>query len=141
MIRGRGERVEVVKLGWRGWIVLLLPGFSVPTGRVYGAWEPVEPPGDRAGAGTEEIGSDRLAVEWMEKAYNMLEAAAMRVAPALEELVDRSAVLAARPVRVSGSGATLFTAFDTRSEAQRFAELASEELRLSTRVVQLVKQA
>jgi 4-diphosphocytidyl-2-C-methyl-D-erythritol kinase len=142
VIRGRGERVEVVKLGWRGWIVLLLPGFSVPTGRVYGAWEPLEPPGDCAGAGTEEIGSDRLAaVEWMEKAYNMLEAAVMRVAPALGELVDRAAVLAARPVRVSGSGSTLFTAFDTRSEAQRFAELASEELRLSTRVVQLVEQA
>ena len=56
---------------------------------------------------------------------------------AMRELVDRSAVLAARPVRVSGSGSTLFTAFDTQSEAWRFAELASEELQLSTRVVQL----
>ena len=83
----------------------------------------------------------QAAVELMEKAYNMLEAAAIQVAPALGELVDRAAVLAARPVRVSGSGSTLFTAFDTQSEAQRFAKLASEELRLSTRVVQLVEQA
>jgi len=137
VIRGRGERVEVVKLGWRGWIVLLLPGFSVPTGSVYDAWRPVEPPGDWAPVGMEPGGADRLAVERMERAYNTLEGAAMRVAPALRELVDRSAVLAARPVRVSGSGSTLFTAFDTQSEAWRFAELASEELQLSTCVVQL----
>lgn len=138
VIRGRGEQVEPVQLGWRHWIVLLFPGFSVPTASVYKAWRPNGAShNDRRGVVLGQMDGDLNAAERMRRTYNMLENPAMQVAPALQGLVERSTALAARPVRVSGSGSTLFTAFDTQTEAQRFAEQAGQELNISARVVQL----
>lgn len=65
------------------------------------------------------------AVEWMERTFNMLERPAMEVCPVLNDLMNQLTPLAGRPVRVSGSGSTLFTAFDEVSEARHFAEAVS----------------
>jgi len=137
VIRGRGEQVEPIQLGWRHWIVLLFPGFSVPTASVYKAWRPSGASNDRRGAVLDQVDGDVSAAERMRRAYNMLEAPAMQVAPALQGLVEHATALAGRPVRVSGSGSTLFTAFDMQTDAQRFAELVGQELNISARVVQL----
>ncbi len=136
VISGRGEKVRPTRLAWHGWIVLLMPGLSVSTAAVYRVWRPgrseggpVEPP--RAGT----------AVEWMNGTFNMLETPAVEVCPALGTIQRQAARIAGRPVRVSGSGSTLFTAFDRPEEAEAFARSAGQELGIRTEVVQPTEQA
>jgi 4-diphosphocytidyl-2-C-methyl-D-erythritol kinase len=136
IIGGRGEQVECIRLPWRGWIVLLLPGLSVATAAVYRAWRA----GERTLRPVVPVGSSN-AVDWMNGTFNMLEAPAFEVCPVLAELQSRAADLAGRPVRVSGSGSTMFTAFDQREEALAFAGSAGEKLGIRTEVVQPVEQA
>ncbi len=143
VISGRGERVRPVRLGWPIWIVLILPGFPIATADVYRAWRPSE-----AGPAVESedpagwVLADRQnrAVRLLERAYNMLEPPAMRACPPLRGLLDQLAALAGRPVRLSGSGSTLFTAFDDRPEAEAFAGRTGEQAGLETRVVRPMEQ-
>ena len=135
VIAGRGERVSTASLPWQGWIVLMMPGFSVSTAEVYRAWQPTrdfEPSG--------AIGEGLSAVKWMQKAYNMLEEPAMAVCPALRGLVRQAMELVDRPVRISGSGATFFTAYDTEQEARDAAERLSRELRVRIEVVKPIER-
>lgn len=137
VMTGRGEQVQPTQLAWHGWIVLLMPGFSVATGAVYQAWRqgekqedrPVEPPPASS------------TVQWLNGTFNMLEAPAIEVCPELGRIQQRTAKLAGRPVRISGSGSTLFTAFDTYEEASTYARVAAESLGIRTEVVQPVGQS
>lgn len=141
IISGRGEQIKPVPLNWHGWIVLLMPGISISTAKVYREWRPVHSPVPDITIGAPGGEPCVSAVRWMEQCYNMLEAPAMTVCSELREVVDRSTMLAGRPVRVSGSGSTLYTAFDTESEARFFAEAISMQFGMSTRVVQPVEHA
>lgn len=132
IIRGRGERVECVVVDFRGWIVLLLPAFAVSTAAVYARYTP-----DLRGTLPVEPVTGLDASGWMQRAFNELEPAAFKVCPALEVVLEHAAALAGRPVRMSGSGSSLFTAFDTAIEAMRFAHDAARQLSLETRVVQV----
>lgn len=136
VIGGRGERVEGVRLPWRGWIVLLMPGLSVATAAVYRAWR-------SCGRAVPPVMPEAAenATAWMNGTFNMLEEPAFEVCPELARLCEQSAALAGRPVRVSGSGSTMFTAFDGRDEALAFAGAAEQRLGIRTRVVQPVEQA
>lgn len=138
VISGRGEKVRPVRLGWSGWLVLLLPPLSVSTPAVYRAWRPglnVDPPGPIEGrtAGT--------AAAWMQGTYNMLEAPAVEVCPDLGRLLNEARRLADRPVRVSGSGSTMYTAFDESAEAEAFRERVCRVLGIRAQVVQPLEQA
>jgi len=141
VVYGRGERVRPIRLAWHGWIVLICPGYPIPTAEVYRAWRaengraayPLREH-DVGGAGCD-------AVQWMEQAYNMLEKPAMQVSPELAEAMQGCRRLAGRPVRLSGSGSSMFTAFDTRNEAEVFADQVSAQLGLSSYVVQPTEQA
>ncbi len=135
VISGRGEHVRPTPLGWRGWIVLILPGFPVSTAAVYQAWRPST--GERAPLPADEAGP--AAVRWMAAAYNMLEEPAIGVCPALGRLMSRGRELVGRPVRISGSGSTLFTAFDSENEAREAAEALGRELQVRTTVVRPVE--
>ncbi len=141
IVRGRGEQIEPVRLGWRGWIVLICPPMAVATGKVYEAWEPEPCTMPPISQQSDALGEGCDAVAWMQSAYNMLEAPAMKVCPALKDIAQRCAEHAGRPVRLSGSGSTLFTAFDTINEAELFARDLSAPLGLSTDVVQPAEQA
>ncbi|UCD29318.1 MAG: 4-(cytidine 5'-diphospho)-2-C-methyl-D-erythritol kinase [Planctomycetota bacterium] len=137
IISGRGEQIRPIHLPWKGWIVLVMPDFSVSTAEVYSQWRPVS----EATIDQEAVkpsGTDG-AVAWMEKTFNMLEEPAIKVCPQLGELVKKSSELAKRTVRVSGSGSTLFTAFDDKNEAQQFADHIGEKLNVRTCVVEPVK--
>ncbi len=135
IMSGRGEIVRPARLPWRGWIVLLMPGFSVATALVYRAWRPAPEP-----LLPKPNGSALDAVKWMRMAYNMLEEPAMVVCPPLRDILRRATELVGRPVRISGSGSTLYTAFDTEAEARAAANLLSRELQLRTDVVQPVEE-
>lgn len=137
IISGRGEQVRPVSLGWAGWIVLLLPGVAVSTAEVYGRWGAER---DRPCAPSIATAQGLTAVRWMEQGYNMLEAPAFQVRPVLREWQERAAILAGRPVRMSGSGSTLFTAFDEESEARGFADRAAEDLKVHVCVVRPLGQ-
>jgi 4-diphosphocytidyl-2-C-methyl-D-erythritol kinase len=154
IMRGRGERVEPVEVGWRGWVVLVFPRVFVSTAAVFKAWRD-EAATDGRGGGLREGGRDDRplgkqqswpslewfltttcgAVEWMEQTFNMLEPPAMQVCPLLGELAERLRPMAGRAVRVSGSGSTLYTAFDEEGEAERFAARVRSELELEAGVV------
>jgi 4-diphosphocytidyl-2-C-methyl-D-erythritol kinase len=138
VIRGRGERVEPARLTWHGWIVLMLPAVAVSTAEVYRAWRAEEAAAAEPG-GSIENGAVPPAVGWMNRAYNMLERPALAVCPALGGLMARAAELLGRPVRMSGSGSALFTAYDTEIEARQWSEKLSRELQLRTYVVQPVE--
>jgi len=137
VISGRGEQVRPVPLDWAGWIVLLLPGVGVSTAEVYARWG-----ADRSGpsAPLTATAQGLSAVSWMEQGYNMLEAPAFQVRPALREWQERATILAGRPVRMSGSGSTLFTAFDEESQARGFADRAAEDLKVDVCVVRPLGQ-
>jgi 4-diphosphocytidyl-2-C-methyl-D-erythritol kinase len=135
VISGRGEQVRPVTLGWKGWIVLLMPGLHVSTPEVYRAWC-----ADRKAVLPVEPHATNRAEDWMAQTFNMLEEPAIQVCPALGRLQNEAGRLAERPVRVSGSGSTLFTAFDSRSDADAFSRLAAERLSVQTAVVQPVEQ-
>jgi len=141
VMTGRGERIAPVALPWSGWIVLLLPDFATSTAEVYRAWEPAEQPPTlmddiMAGSAARPDG----AMDWMSASYNMLEEPLLRVCPRMRRLLDAGSELAGRPVRVSGSGSTLFTAFDTRGEAEGFARDAERRLDLKSHVVQPMEE-
>jgi len=138
IISGRGEKVRPVKLPWHGWIVLMMPAFSISTPAVYGRWR-----ADAEGYQDRPIEPGRYenTLEWMTMAFNMLEKPAMDECPDLRILVEKSSDLAGRPVRVSGSGSTIFTAFDERSQAEQFAARIGEELNIKTCVVQPLEQS
>ncbi len=133
VIRGRGEQVEPVQVEWGGWIVLLLPVLSISTGAVYAEWRTE---GELKGTHQDEWPIINT-VGRMEHTFNMLEEAAMRVCPELREMLGLSTELAGRPVRLSGSGSSMFSAFDTREEAERFSERVGQGLGLRTCLVQL----
>jgi 4-diphosphocytidyl-2-C-methyl-D-erythritol kinase len=134
VIRGRGERVQRVPFSWTGVIVLLLPPFSTPTPAVYREWR------GEAGPALPIVPTEtRNARELMHATFNMLEAPATRVSPPLSELLRLGSKLADRPVRLSGSGSTLFTAFEEDAEARVFAARAAEELQVGTQIVRMTE--
>lgn len=145
IMTGRGERIRPAELGWWGWVVLVFPGIPVSTAAVYESWREAHPSGSGGQTDTRPpewfANAPSGAVEWMEWTYNMLEAPAMKVCPALEELMRRLTGMANRPMRLSGSGSTLFTAFDEPGEADRFAAAVTKEVGLEAGVVRPTRQA
>lgn len=135
VIGGRGEKVAPAKLGWRGWVLLMMPGLHVSTPAVYRAWRP-----GSGAAGNVQPRPTTRAMEWMEQTFNMLEAPAIAVCPELGRLQEQATTIAGRPVRVSGSGSTMFTAFDTQAQAQACGDDIRERLAIRTEVVQPLEQ-
>ena len=123
VMRGRGERLEAAQLPWDGWIVLLIPDFGTSTAQVYQAWQndSVSKPAWRCSGA-----SQMTAMAWLACTYNMLEQPAGRVYPQLTSLMALLANRAGRPVRLSGSGSTLYTVFDDQEQAVAFSRQAAE---------------
>ena len=117
--RGRGEIIEPVPPPQLAkWAVLILPGIAVPTPAVYRKF-------DEMGLGSDiETTPDWAAwgglpsVELMAELVNDLERPAFSLRPDLSTLRDRCEQSIARPVRMSGSGSTLFSLFDDQSQAE-----------------------
>ncbi len=116
--RGIGDELEVANVPAR-WFLLVVPPFGCPTADVYknhaASWN--------AGAadGTVRDPTGRFTTD-SALGYvfcNDLERAAERVRPALAALRRRIADLGYPQVAMTGSGSTLFLAFDTEGEARR----------------------
>ena len=102
------------------WAVLLMPRVGVSTAAAYGAF-------DEMGLGKDEpvvnepdwsvwVGLDSSSL--LPLLVNDLEPAAFAVQPLVGELRTSLEMKLNRPVRMSGSGSTLFTLYDTADEAK-----------------------
>ncbi len=126
ILRGRGERVDLLDDTSRFYLVLIIPPYSLSTARVYArcrelgitARERVRP---------WEMGiteSRRLAP----LLFNDLEAAAFSCEPQLAQLHREVDGLDDRPVRLTGSGSSLFSIFDSVKEANAWARQARSKI-------------
>ncbi|HEY2589807.1 MAG TPA: 4-(cytidine 5'-diphospho)-2-C-methyl-D-erythritol kinase [Tepidisphaeraceae bacterium] len=118
--RGRGEIVAPIGKPAPRWVVLILPEVSMPTPDVYRTF-------DAMGLGREADLSDEpdwaswtklSSLELLPRLVNDLERPAFAIAPQLGELRRRIERIAGRPVRMSGSGSSLFTLFDEEDAAK-----------------------
>jgi 4-diphosphocytidyl-2C-methyl-D-erythritol kinase len=138
---GRGEVVTPVAPPAARWAVLVLPEMSLSTPDVYrrfdemglGRWADV----DTAGAPDWSEWSRLTAQELLPRLVNDLEAPAFSLRPGLADL--RAAVEQAlgRAVRMSGSGSSLFTLFDSRADADAAAVRLRQTLRVRAEAIAL----
>lgn len=118
-VRGVGERVEPV--GGLPSLVLLLanPGAELATAEVYRAFDALNPrwqPREAPGSARDLLAGGREGLaRWVE---NDLEAAALRLCPAIGRLQEHLRGLGALAVGMSGSGATLFGVFQDAPAAR-----------------------
>lgn len=138
VMSGRGEHIKPLTLPWQGWILLIMPPMSVSTAAVYRLWRPL--PQENSIQELQITEADNT-IEWMENTFNMLEKPAMQVCPQLRTVIEMSEKMIGRPVRLSGSGSTLFTAFDDKDQADYYTSKIGDELKLNTCVVQPVEQS
>lgn len=128
---GRGEVIDPLPPPAAKGAVLILPPIRMPTPAVYKEF-------DRLGAGSKLLDRSEArafwtarakhsAIELLSELANDLEAAAFTLAPELDRLRRRLEGCWHRPVRMSGSGSTLFSLFDTLAEAQNAAEAGLAE--------------
>ncbi|MCS7034484.1 MAG: 4-(cytidine 5'-diphospho)-2-C-methyl-D-erythritol kinase, partial [Phycisphaerae bacterium] len=128
--RGRGERVSPLPApSLARWALLVLAPFGLSTADVYRRF-------DDMALGTAESPElaeaqklpDFSSRELLNVLSNDLEPAAFSLAPALSDLHATIERHLGRPVRMSGSGSTLFTLFDDPDEANRAAQRARDTL-------------
>lgn len=118
VMRGRGERVEQLATRIRGWVVLICPAVHVSTADVYALFAPA----DTLPRRTDVWLSDPLScAAVMPQLFNDLEMAAFAVNPALRELHTRLNGLGGACVRMTGSGAAMFSLFDDEQRARAWA--------------------
>jgi len=127
--KGRGEEVRPIGAPERTkWVTLVLPPIGMPTADVYRRFDAMnlgrEQDIEREPSWNQwvNLGSRSLLAELV----NDLEPPAFALRPDLGELraaIERSL---ARPVRMSGSGSSLFTLYDDREEAHAGAALVTK---------------
>ena len=112
-IRGRGERVEPVKVH-PFFAVLWMPGLPCPTAEVYAAYDHL------TGQGATAV--DRADL------HNDLAPAARQVCPELGGIAERLAAATGLDAHLTGSGSAMFILTDDEHEARAAAEALPEDL-------------
>ena len=114
---GRGEVVTPFVSGRRHAVLLLLPPLHVSTPGVYRQFDAMpQPPDD--GEPNFDAWSRLSATELLPMLRNDLEPPAFALHPQLAALRDGVEAALGRPVRMSGSGSTLFTLYDDADGAR-----------------------
>ncbi len=130
---GRGEVVRPVAEPRARWAVLMLPGIHMATSEVYrrfdemklGRTETIKDEPDWSA--WSKLSADQL----MALLVNDLEAAAFSLSRELREIHVAASKTLDRFVRMSGSGSSLFTLFDSQQAAADAAEHVRAELNVS----------
>ncbi|MCC6239163.1 MAG: 4-(cytidine 5'-diphospho)-2-C-methyl-D-erythritol kinase [Phycisphaerales bacterium] len=118
---GRGEIVQPIAKPAVSWLVLISPPFGCSTPAVYRAFDqlrsaaPMDDPPDWV------KWAKLNAAQLLPRLVNDLEPAAFVVQPELGQIHDRLQQHLGQIVRMSGSGSTLFTLFDTQNQAEQAA--------------------
>lgn len=124
---GRGEVVRPNAPPRPRWAMLVLPAVHMPTAEVYRRF-------DEMGLGREQdVADEPYWAEWatldardlLPRLVNDLEPPAFAIRPELGALQATLEEKLGRPVRMSGSGSSLFTLFDGQEEAEKDRSAAS----------------
>jgi 4-diphosphocytidyl-2-C-methyl-D-erythritol kinase len=135
LVTGRGEIVTPVSMHWRGWALLLLPKTQTVTAEVYAAWKPQDHVLSRRRM-EDDLRTCSRASELMELLYNELEPAVFRAYPGLRKIHD-TLTQELGPVRVSGSGSSMYLLFDDpESAVAAAAKVEANALHVRTVVVE-----
>ncbi len=131
---GRGEVVSRVDSPSATWVVLMLPDMSMPTPAVYRQFDqmPFSPGWNEAIGWSQQCPP---AEELLRLLRNDLEPPAFAISPELGRLRKTAETLVSRPVRMSGSGSSLFTLFSDHEVAEKAAFLIHSQLALRTMTV------
>jgi 4-diphosphocytidyl-2-C-methyl-D-erythritol kinase len=136
---GRGEIVEPIPAPKARWAVIVMPGFALPTPDVYRKF-------DELGLGAAQAVNIRpplqnwtqlSARELLKELSNDLEPAAFAICPQLSDLRRDIEQTLGRPVRMSGSGSSLFSLFDDSSEANSAAARIHDRHAVKTAAVEI----
>jgi 4-diphosphocytidyl-2-C-methyl-D-erythritol kinase len=137
--RGRGEVVEKAGRPAIQWVLLVLWPRPMPTAQVYLRF-------DDMGLGRESnLNPEPPWDSWLEltsrdllpKLVNDLESAAFAIDPELGQARAESEQKLGRPLRMSGSGSSLFSLYDTEAQAREAARLLMQQLNVQALVVEL----
>lgn len=139
---GRGEIVNsIAPPSVAKWALLILPPISMPTPPVYRKFDEL-----KLGR-TEDLQqtpwpkwSTLSANELLPLLVNDLEAPAFALKPELAELRSEIAMRLGRPVRMSGSGSSLFTLFDSANDAQLAQLTVTRQLGVKAIAVELAPE-
>jgi len=137
--RGRGEVVTPITPPRPRWAVLVLPPVHMPTPAVYRQFDAMGL-GRNADvdAAPEWAAWARLpATELLPLLVNDLEPPAFALRPDLGELRLQCERVVERPVRMSGSGSSLFTLFDDEQDARAAAARLTHAVEVRTEAVEL----
>jgi len=127
--RGRGEEVRpIASPALARWVLLILPDLSMPTPAVYKQFD------DMKLGQMSEIEGEPDWNQWaalssqdlLPNLVNDLETPAFAIEPRLARLRADIEQQLSRPVRMSGSGSSLFSLYDTRPEAADAAEWVNQ---------------
>jgi 4-diphosphocytidyl-2-C-methyl-D-erythritol kinase len=122
--RGRGELIRPIALpAIAKWAVLILPDLSMPTPAVYRQFDAMQL-GHQAPIDQEPDWNQWAALssqQLLRRLVNDLEAPAFAIEPRLAKLRAAIEDQLGRPVRMSGSGSSLFTLYDDQTGAKHAA--------------------
>lgn len=124
IVEGLGDRLEHLTANDPHHFVLVLPSFGCDTAQVYRAFDELST--DEASL---RAGAVRAAVEsgaWRGAPFNDLTPAAIRVQPALADLIERISTRAERAAHLTGSGSTVFVPCDDELHAEFLAKAIEE---------------
>ncbi len=135
---GRGELITPIPVPIPRWALLMLPNLSMPTPAVYKQFDLMEPDRKNHGSCDWDQPIDwkqwiaLSATELLPLLRNDLERPAFVLCPRLGELRLTLEQELDRPVRLSGSGSSLLTLYDTESEADAAREKIQHRSELKT---------
>ena len=120
---GRGEVVRPIAPPMPSWALLVLPEISMPTPAVYRRFDEMKRGSDLRDEPDWKQWTALSAEALLPRLVNDLEGPAFSISPELGRLRVEIEQIVGRPVRMSGSGSTLFTLFDDQRSASSAAEL------------------
>lgn len=120
---GRGEIVRPIASPRPTWALLVLPEISMPTPAVYRRFDEMKLGSDVHDEPDWQEWTGLSAEALLPRLVNDLEAPAFSISPELGRLRVEIEQIVGRPVRMSGSGSTLFTLFDDERSAAKAAEM------------------
>lgn len=116
---GRGEQLVAAPAPRADVALLIFPPFGIPTPAAYRKLDEIRPAADTGTLDAFDVDEWATlgAAELSRRLVNDLEPAAFALEPRLSALRDDAERTIGRPVRMSGSGSTLFALFDDEAEA------------------------
>jgi len=139
IVRGRGEEVENTQRPAGKWVPIIVWPRPMPTPLVYRKFDEL-----RLGRQS-NLTPEPPWNQWVQLAspdllpllVNDLETAAFAIDPQLGQVRTALESLLKRPVRMSGSGSSLFSLYDQRPEAEAAARLVTQQYKLQVLTVEL----